>query len=35
MGDGRGTIHLESFSGDLRLETAGPARKDGATPEVE
>jgi hypothetical protein len=35
MGDGRGTIHLESFSGDLRLETAGPARKDGATPEIE
>jgi DUF4097 and DUF4098 domain-containing protein YvlB len=34
MGNGRGSIRLESFSGDLRLDTARPVRKD-ETPDVE
>ena len=34
MGNGKGSIRLESFSGDLRLDTDRPVRKDG-TPDVE
>jgi DUF4097 and DUF4098 domain-containing protein YvlB len=36
LGHGRGHIHLESFSGDLRLDTVERAApKDEATPDVE